>query len=198
MFTNSDVARRRARAGFAALALMLMPLAAGAQTTWSGFLAGTNENPSNSSTASGFVSLTLIANSLTVQLNFTGLTTSASAAHIHCCVAPGNNAPVAVNFLNFPASTSGTYSSTFDLTSVISFSSSFLAFGGGTAAGAEAALIAGLNAGQAYVNIHNSTFPGGEIRANVALVTPEPSSVLLIGAGLLSVGAVARRRKRAA
>jgi len=35
---------------------------------------------------------------------------------------------------------------------------------GGTAAGAEAALVGGLAAGQAYFNIHTSPFPGGEIR----------------------------------
>ena len=31
-------------------------------------------------------------------------------------------------------------------------------------ASAEAALFAGLRAGQSYLNIHTTTFPGGEIR----------------------------------
>jgi hypothetical protein len=39
---------------------------------------------------------------------------------------------------------------------------------GGTTAGAEAALLAGLEAGQAYLNIHTTMFPGGEIRGFLA------------------------------
>jgi hypothetical protein len=35
---------------------------------------------------------------------------------------------------------------------------------GGTVASAEAALLDGLRAGQTYLNIHTSMFPGGEIR----------------------------------
>ena len=38
----------------------------------------------------------------------------------------------------------------------------------------EVGLDSGLDAGTAYSNIHNATFPGGEIRGNLAAV-PEPS-----------------------
>ena len=54
----------------------------------------------------------------------------------------------------------------------------------------EAALAAGLNAGQAYLNIHTSNFPGGEIRG---FLTPEPTTTLLLGAGLVALG-VARNK----
>lgn len=188
----------RVRPGLAAAALLLAPQSAHAQTTWNGFLLGTNEAPPNASSATGFASLTLSGNFLSIQMNFSGLTANATAGHIHCCVAPGSNIGVAVGFTGFPSGTSGTYSNTFDLTQTATYSASFLnVFGGGTAAGAQAALINGLNAGQGYVNVHNTTFPGGEIRANVT-VTPEPSSVLLMGAGIVALGVFASRRRQAA
>lgn len=68
-----------------------------------------------------------------------------------------------------------------------------MAVGGGTAAGAEAALIAGLDDGLGYGNIHNAIFPGGEIRANLAVV-PEPVTITLFGLGLAGIGLARRRR----
>ena len=92
---------------------------------------------------------------------------------------------------------SGSYTHTFDLTSSSVYTSGFLNnFGGGTAAGAQAALINGLNAGHAYVNIHNAVFPGGEIRAFVT-ATPEPTTYGLMAMGLAGLAGVARRRRRA-
>jgi hypothetical protein len=116
------------------------------------------------------------------------------AAHIHCCIAPGSNVGVAVGFPSFPATPSGTYQHTFDLTDPTIYTLGFLNnFGGGTAAGAEAALIAGLVAHLAYVNIHNVQFPGGEIRSQVALVA-EPMSLALFAVALGAAG-YARRRQ---
>jgi hypothetical protein len=65
--------------------------------------------------------------------------------------------------------------------------------GGGTAAGAEAALLAGLQSGRAYFNVHTTAYPGGEIRGFLA-AAPEPATLLLLGGGL--AGAVVRRRRR--
>jgi hypothetical protein len=155
-------------------------------------LAGATEVPPVISPATGSATLTLTGNLLQVTESFSGLIGgAASAAHIHCCTPPGTNAGVAIPFVGFPSATSGTYSNTFDLTLAGTYQAAFLTASGGTAASAEAALIAGLNAGNAYVNIHNTTFPGGEIRGLLVTV-PETGSVMLLGLGLI---AMAMRRQ---
>ena len=49
-----------------------------------------------------------------------------------------------------------------------------------------------LFAGRAYINFHTAQYPAGEIRGAITAV-PEPSTMLLVGAGL---GTVARSRRR--
>lgn len=195
MLRNTRLMRAGGLACTMAALLLASPRAAHAQT-WTGQLLGTNEVPSNTSPATGFVTITLSNSSLSVLLNWNGLTGgNPSAAHIHCCVAPGSNVGVAIGLPAFPAAASGSYSNIFDLTNSAVYTNAFRNnFGGGTAAGAQLALINGLNAGQAYVNVHNSRWPGGEIRANVT-VTPEPASVLLMAVGLAGVIGVAKRRR---
>lgn len=155
--------------------------ATAATFSFSAVLAGTNENPANGSNATGTALVTFddVLNNVTVNVTFSGLTTNATAGHIHCCSAPSANAGVAMGFTSFPASTSANYNAV------------LTAFNG---ANTFTSLLDGANAGLAYVNLHNTTFPGGEIRGNLAAV-PEASTYAMMLAGLVGVGAVARRRR---
>jgi hypothetical protein len=168
-----------------------VPAAAIYQTT----LTGANEVPPTGSPATGSATVTLNGNTLTVDETFSGLVGGpAAAAHIHCCVPAGTNTGVAVPFVSFPAATSGTYNHSFDLTLDATYNPPFETANGGTAASAEAALIAGLNAGLAYANIHDATFPGGEIRGQLALQrVPGPPTAALLLLGVTTLIAVVRR-----
>jgi hypothetical protein len=168
--------------------------------SFTAFLNGPSENPSNSSPGLGAALAVLddTANTLTLLVAFVGLEAPTTVAHIHCCVAPPANVSIATPAVlpGFPLGvTSGAYVHTFDTTLTSTYSAPFLTnFGGGTAAGAEAALLAGLMAGEAYFNIHTSAHQGGEIRGFFAAV-PEPGTLglLLVGLGVVAVMIGARR-----
>ena len=69
-----------------------------------------------------------------------------------------------------------------------SYNPTFVAANGGTAASAAKALLAGIQAGQAYLNIHSMMFPGGEIRGFLVVpvdisIKPGATSPVPINAG---------------
>jgi hypothetical protein len=140
-------------------------------------LSGANENPPTTTAGTGTAAVTwnTATTQMTVEVVFDGLTTGTTASHIHCCAAPPTNAGVATTvprFVGFPTGvTSGTYLHTLDMTDAGSYNPAFVSSHGSTVPSAEAALLAGLLAGQAYLNVHTSMFPGGEIRG-VLLQTP--------------------------
>jgi hypothetical protein len=160
-------------------------------------------------TGSATVILDPAANTMHAEVTFSGLTSGTTAAHIHCCLASpflaGVNVGVATTVPAFPGFplgvTSGTYSSpVFDLTQSTIYNTTpitgFVALQGGIPQ-AEAALIAGIENGETYFNIHTMMFPGGEERDFLAFLVPvpEPASLVLLGSAVVGFWLTGRRRK---
>lgn len=181
-------------------------LASGSQAaiiSYTAILDGPSESPPNASPGAGFtqVDIDTATDMMRVRITFSDLIGTTTASHIHSpTAAPGTGtagvATVTPTFTGFPLGvTSGSYDHTFDLTSTSSYNPAFVTANGGTAAGAEAALLAGLAAGKAYMNVHTSAFPAGEIRGFLQPI-PEPAGVVLGAVGGIGVLAARRLRRR--
>ncbi len=175
----------------------LAAVPASASTLFRGALSGAQENPPVATTGSGIGSLLLSddMNSISVNLSWMGLTSPAVAAHIHCCVPVGMNGPIAIGFTP-ESSTSGSLSSTYDLTSLSTYTSAFVTANGGTLTSVRSAFLTGLMSGNSYFNIHTANNPAGEIRAQVTGAVPETATwaMMVLGVGMLA-GAVRYRRR---
>jgi hypothetical protein len=172
-------------------------------------LNGPSESPPNNSPGIGqaFVRIDTTRHMMDVMIvNFHDLTAPTTASHIHATttVPFTGTAGVATTTPTFPGFplgvTSGSYFSTFDLTLASSYNPAFITANGNSIPAAEAALEAALANGQAYLNIHTTAVPSGEIRGFLVPTAgiPEPASLALWGLG--AAGAVAwrvRRRARA-
>ena len=149
-------------------------------------LSGPNEAPSNASPATGNefgagISLDDATQSLTLifrygsAFGFVDLTGDFSTSHVH---KGADNVAGGVQFgidgLHTPSGTkSGSYSGTV-----------------GLSAAQQTDLLNNL----LYINIHSSTFGGGEIRGQLVQVVPEPGSALLLLSGATAVLGLRRRR----
>ncbi|CAN7302132.1 CHRD domain-containing protein [Phenylobacterium sp. LjRoot164] len=168
-----------------------------AATVYKAILQGANQNPPVASPGDGVAFLTVDGDLLTVSATFSNLIGDVAAAHVHCCAAAPTNVGVATRIPSFPSGvTSGSYNHAFDLDAPGTYNAAFVTANGGTAQGARAALLTGLNGGQAYFNIHTTFAPGGEIRGQFALI-PEPASWALMIAGFGLAGTAIRWRRSA-
>src|SRR5262245_8528623 len=155
-----------------ALAVIVLGFAGTAHATiipFSAILSGANEVPSNTSPGFGIASVMYddVVNTLDVFVVWTNLTTGNVTGHIHCCGPEGTNAPVHIPFGMLPGA-GGSFSSTFNI-------------------GADLALVTGLLAGNAYVDLHTPIFPAGEIRGQLTRpvqAVAEPSSLALFALAL--------------
>ena len=168
---------------------------------------GNFENPPTGSTGTGTatVILDVDANTLSFDVTFSGLGTNTIAAHIHCCVAPPGNAGVAVpsgrvaRRFSLRRNVRNLFPTPSTRLSPPPICPAFIAaFGGGTVAGAEAVLLAGLKNGLTYFNIHTVDFRGGEIRGFLAPRSRSRRTPTLRHRSPRYSGPLAWRRKRKA
>jgi len=135
-------------------------------------LSGPAEAPPNNSPGTGkaLVTIDAVANTMRLQATFSGLLAGVTASHIHAATAVAGTGTAGVattlpTFAGFPSGvTAGTYDQTFNMLLSSSYNPAYVTNNGGTTASAFAALRAAISAGKAYLNIHSTMFPGGEIR----------------------------------
>jgi hypothetical protein len=185
------------------LLLLAMPCAQSASLVFTANLSGAAENPPVASPGTGFTTVTYdsLLRTLRVEVTFSDLLGATTVAHIHAPVEAPGNIGVATQVPTFPGFPSGvtfgTYDQTFDMSDAASFNPAFLTnHGGGDPAAAEAALVAALLEGKAYLNIHTAHTPSGEIRGFLVRSVPEPGTGLASALVLLGLAGLTRLRPR--
>jgi hypothetical protein len=168
---------RRFIVAFAALVAFVLAAPAGATSfTINVSLDGPQAGTASPATGSAVLTLDDVANTLNVNMSYSGLLDVVTNAHIHCCSAPGISSGVIIPFVPpmTTGATSGTFINLFSLTPT---------------------QVTQVESGLAYINIHTGLFPGGEIRGQISAV-PEPGTLGLLGIGLVCLGAGRRRARR--
>lgn len=137
--------------GFIAMAFFMFAMAATTKAQmYTAYLSGAQEVPANASTAKGYARVFINPTALTVRYTvvFSGLGSNHTAWHIHAPGARGANGPVTIDFGAASGTTSGSVTATTAITQT---------------------QINNIRSGLAYVNVHSTGLPGGEIRGQLAL-----------------------------
>ncbi|MGH3489765.1 MAG: CHRD domain-containing protein [Actinopolymorphaceae bacterium] len=126
------------------------------ESTFRAELSGADEVPAVATSGSGEAEFESDGTSLKFELEWEELNAPAVAAHIHCGVS-GANGPVGVNLLTGPSDAEG------------KVQGSITAPNPGNACGWTdlADVLDAMASGGAYVNVHSTAHPGGEIRGQV-------------------------------
>ena len=182
------------------VSLAATPGSRAAILTFEAALSGGAEAPAVASPGTGnaTVEIDTVLHTLRLQMTFANLLGPTTASHIHCCALPGTSAGVATqlpSFVGFPLGVmSGSFQGVFDMSLASSWNPAFITAQGGTPLSAFDVLVANMQTGRTYVNIHTALFGAGEIRGNLIKV-PEPHGLALLA--LAACGFVfARRRSR--
>jgi hypothetical protein len=136
------------------------------RTTWTANLIGYNEVPATNSKGRATLSLALDNGTMTFKLEYSGLSGNPAAAHVHIGQV-GVNGGVSFFFCGgggkpaCPASTAGTVNGTVVAADVVGPTAQ------GFAAGDLDSVVAAIQHGLGYANMHTASFPAGEIRGQL-------------------------------
>jgi hypothetical protein len=143
------------------LSVLLISAAAAAQGSFSASLNGSNEVPPVTTNAEGDFTATSNANATKLRVHLVvGRINDVVAAHIHCAP-PGSNGPVGVTLYMGPPIDFGA--------KAVLASATYSAPDAGNSCGwvTIADVVAAMEAGGAYTNVHTVMVPSGEIRGNI-------------------------------
>ncbi|HWP62680.1 MAG TPA: CHRD domain-containing protein [Candidatus Binatia bacterium] len=173
--------------GALALGLAIAPTALGAgPEAFDATLDGASEVPavSTSATGYGWVAISSDETTVTYYVEYSGLSGSVSAAHIHVG-APGTAGPIVFPLAAGPSPMSGTLTAA--------------DFQAGSGLADFAAALDAIRNGETYINLHTAANPAGEIRGNLATAAEAfessldgaqevpPVSTTATGSGLLVI-----------